>query len=163
MLEVPWQSWLTLWLFCPLFVAIAWTDLIHFRIPNFYCLVGVGLFVITMPFLGLNDIPPRLAVAALCFSICLGLFVIGWLGGGDAKILPIVFLAVPLPAISTYMILLSFSMAIGLFSLALLRKAVKHPSPAFVETIQSNKFPMGIAIGSAGLILAGLSVYVTFP
>ena len=160
MLQSSWQDWITLWIFSPLLVAIAWTDLTRFKIPNTYCLIGAGLFLVTTPFLEFNDILLRVAVAAFCFAICLGLFVLGWIGGGDAKVLPIVFLAVPLPAVSTYLLLLSFSMAFGLTTLAVCRRLVKQPSPTFEVTIRVTKFPMGIAIGSAGLLLAGLSAYL---
>ncbi|WP_171126257.1 MULTISPECIES: prepilin peptidase [unclassified Ruegeria] len=156
--DTDWQNWLALWLFAPLFVAMAWTDFTQLRIPNTYCIVGLILFVAAAPFLTWNELLLRLLIAGACFVICFGLFAINWLGGGDAKMLPIVFLAVPSTQIPNYLFLFAAAMAVGLVGMALFRRLARDTSPRFKSTAQSREFPMGIAIGSAGLVLIAISV-----
>ncbi|WP_170459069.1 A24 family peptidase [Ruegeria arenilitoris] len=158
MIDLPWHSWVPLWFMVPLFVAVAWTDLTEYRIPNLYCLIGVALFLVGSPALGLHEVGLRLIAAGLCFGICFALFAAGWLGGGDAKMLPVVFLAIPTQALSTYMLLLSAAMAFGLTSLTLLRLFVRQPTGKLAATLSGREFPLGIAIGLSGLILAGWSM-----
>lgn len=152
--ELDWQSWLTLWVFTPLFVMIAWTDFTQMRIPNLYCLLGGAVVLMTAPFPDWNQLLLRLLVAAACFAICFGLFAAGWLGGGDAKILPIVFAAIPVPVVSTYLLILAGCMAAGLIGMSLFRRLARQTSPHIKSTAQSREFPLGIAIGSSGVILA---------
>ncbi|WP_170786933.1 A24 family peptidase [Ruegeria lacuscaerulensis] len=157
--QLDWQNWISLWLFAPLFVATAWTDFTQLRIPNLYCLIGLGLCLVAAPFLDWNTLLIRLLIGAACFVVCLGLFALNWLGGGDAKMLPVVFLAMPPSAVPLYMIVFSAAMALGLIGMSLFRRYAKRLSPKFESTAQSREFPMGVAIGASGLVMITLSVF----
>ncbi len=156
--EHDWQNWLALWLFAPLFVAMAWTDFTQLRIPNSYCIAGIVVFVAAAPFLEWNELLIRLLIGGACFVICLTLFAINWLGGGDAKMLPVVFLTIPPSVVSYYLLLFAAAMAVGLVAMSLFRRFASSASPRFKSTAQSREFPMGIAIGSSGLVLIALSI-----
>lgn len=154
-----WTIWVPLWVFSPMFVAIAWTDFSQMRIPNLYCLIGLVVFVVTLPALTIDDILLRVLSGAICFAICFGLFAAGWLGGGDAKILTVVVLLIPPSSMSTYLLLLAAAMAVGLLGLPLVRRFAGQ-SNRFVSISQKREFPMGVAIGSAGVALAALAVSI---
>ncbi len=161
--ELDWQNWIALWLFAPLFAATAWTDFTQLRIPNTYCIIGLVIFVATAPFLEWHELFMRLMIGGACFLLCFGLFAVRWLGGGDAKMLPVVFLIVPSPAVPYYLLLLAAGMGLGLVGMALVRRYAKTLSPRFKSTAQSREFPMGIAIGSSGLVLTLHSVLQLTP
>ncbi len=161
MSEADWTVWVPLWFFSPMFVAIAWTDFSQMRIPNLYCWIGLAVFVVTLPALTIDDILLRVLSGVICFAICFGLFAARWLGGGDAKILPVVVLLIPPPFMSTFMLLLAAAMAVGLLGLPLVRRFAGQ-SGRFVSLSQKREFPMGIAIGSAGVVLAAWAVFIYF-
>ncbi len=161
MSEADWTVWVPLWVYSPIFVAIAWTDFSQMRIPNLYCWIGLAVFLVTLPALTIDDILLRVLSGVICFAICFGLFAAGWLGGGDAKVLPIVILLIPPTFMSTYFLLLAAGMAVGLLGLPLARRFA-GPSCRIVSLSQKREFPMGIAIGSAGVVLAALSVFRPF-
>lgn len=152
--DFAWQTWLALWLFSPLFVAIAWTDLTQLRIPNAYCILGLALALAAFPFLETHEMLFRGLAAGICFVICFILFALGWFGGGDAKMLPVVILAIPSIALSTYMLLLAGAMALGLLTMPMLRMLLSQSETKIASMAQSKEFPMGLAIGLSGLVLA---------
>ena len=88
----------TAFLFCiaPVVFLATWTDLRTFKIPNALPLVGLAIFALTcMIFLPLAEIPGRLLGGLIVFLVCFILFSIRQMGGGDAKLLPVVALFVP--------------------------------------------------------------------
>ncbi len=156
--EVDWAIWIPFWVFSPMFLAIAWTDFSQMRIPNLYCLVGLAVFVVTLPALNFDDVLLRLVSGIICFVICFALFAVGWLGGGDAKILPVVVLLIPPTYLSIFLFLFSAAMLAGLIGMPFVRRCIGH-SDRFVSTAQTREFPMGIAIGAAGVTLAVRTVF----
>ncbi len=157
MSEMDWASWVPLWVFSPMFVAIAWTDFSQMRIPNLYCIIGLAVFVMALPVLAWDEIVVRGISSITCFVVCFALFAAGWLGGGDAKILPVVVLLIPPPYLPTYLFLFSAAMAAGLLGMPLVRLCAGR-TDRFVSLGQSREFPMGIAIGLAGFVLAFLAM-----
>lgn len=141
-----------------LLVSAAANDVRRYLIPNWICLVIVGLYPVhalttplaVNPWLGL-------AIAAVAFAIGAGLFSFRILGGGDVKLLA----AVTLWAGST--LALSFLMVTALCggALALLlktpvRRWVPAP-PAPVEgALECERvlMPYGVAIAGGGLYVA---------
>ena len=96
------------------------SDLPQMRIPNFLSLTGLFLFVLCLPILGGEAWLLRAATGFFTFVLCFGLFAAGWFGGGDAKILPVTVLFVPLGHIELYMLSFSASMVLGIIG------ATKH-------------------------------------
>jgi len=85
-------------LFCiaPVVFLATWTDLRTFKIPNILPLAGLAIFALTcMIFLPLAEIPDRLLGGLVVFVVCFILFSIRQMGGGDAKLLPVVALFIP--------------------------------------------------------------------
>ncbi len=148
-----WTIWVPLWIFSPVFLAVAWTDFSQMRIPNLYSAIGLAVFVVTLPSLTIDDVILRGLSGMICFAICFALFAAGWFGGGDAKILPVVVLLIPPSYLSKYLLLLSAAMALGLLILPVVRRCMGQ-SKRFVSMGQTREFPMGIAIGAAGIALS---------
>ena len=91
-----------------LLVRAAWTDLREYRIPNGLILALTGLFifyaVVTAHWAGLKW---DLAFAGLMFLVLLALYVLGGMGGGDVKILPVAFLWTGLSGAFPFAVLLA--------------------------------------------------------
>lgn len=159
MFGLSWQAWLPLWMFSPVLAAIAWSDFSRMRIPNTFGLAGLAIFLPALFYLEFDETLLRVMAAAICFAICFGLFAVGWLGGGDAKILPVMFLMVPPSVVSTYLLLLSASMALGLAAMPIVRRIMTRSKAGFESVARTREFPMGIAIGLSGLVLAGAALF----
>ncbi len=65
------------------------TDAASMRISNINSLVVLGLFILTLPltWTGLPDLGEHLLVGATLFFAGFVMFALGWLGGGDAKLM----------------------------------------------------------------------------
>jgi prepilin peptidase CpaA len=107
------------------------------------------LFVICLPVLGLNEWLARSALGAAAFAICFGLFAIGWLGGGDAKILPVTMLFVPISHLPLYLFAFSGCMLLGMIGIWLARQQFAHPQTTWVSMRPGAAFPMGISIAAS--------------
>lgn len=86
----------------------AWTDFHEYKIRNELVLALAGLFVLysvlTQNWAGLAwDV----AFASLMFLVMLALYAMGWLGGGDVKVMAIAFLWTGLSDAFTFSILLA--------------------------------------------------------
>lgn len=85
-------------IFCILPVALlaSWHDLRSYRIPNELSLAGLAIFVVTCAlFLPLSDIPARLLGGVVVFAFCFVMFIGRAMGGGDAKLMPVIALFIP--------------------------------------------------------------------
>lgn len=65
------------------------SDLLTMTIPNKLCILLCVLFALYVPFfgLGIEQLGLHLAGAGAVFAVCFGLFALGVMGGGDAKLL----------------------------------------------------------------------------
>src|SRR6266508_3360274 len=70
-----------------LMLAAAWTDVRARRIPNLLTLSGFGVAIALRLMAGLGAGIDGVTGAILAFVLCLPFFVLGVLGGGDAKLL----------------------------------------------------------------------------
>ena len=85
MLELP-----LLLLFPAAMAFAAASDLLTMTIPNRVSLLLVAFFLLLAPFAGLSwsaVLANHLTAGALVLLVGIGMFAIGWLGGGDAKII----------------------------------------------------------------------------
>jgi prepilin peptidase CpaA len=94
----------------------AWTDLQEFKIRNELILTLAGLFVPYALLAGYwADLRWDIAFAVLMFAILLAFYGLGWMGGGDVKILAVAFLWAGLPYALPFALLLAvFSLVHGL-------------------------------------------------
>ncbi|MCT2400069.1 A24 family peptidase [Novosphingobium mangrovi (ex Huang et al. 2023)] len=133
-----------------LVLAAAIGDVRHRHIPNLLCLVlaGVALFYAIMT----NDLAgvgSHLLHAVLALAVGMGLFALGMIGGGDAKLYSAAALAIPF---SRALSLLGWTSLVGLVLLVammILRRSLalrKKGKTAFTV-------PYGVAI-AGGLMLA---------
>lgn len=148
--------------FVPVIAASAVSDLRHLRIPNTHVLIALGLFVLAAPFaIGWTDLAPRLLAAAITFAIGFALFALGMIGGGDAKMMPVVMLFIPAPDVIQF--LQVFAIALGLVSLGAL---VVQRVPVFRrlgwESVQAHRHvPVGVAMAASVILLAATPLLAT--
>ena len=69
-------------------LAASWSDLTSMTIPNWISLVLVAGFFMLTPFAwqGWAVLGTHILVGLTCFTVGVGMFALGWLGGGDAKL-----------------------------------------------------------------------------
>jgi prepilin peptidase CpaA len=92
-----------------LLLQAAWTDLNEYKIRNELILVLAALFVLyTVLTARWADLKWDVLFAALMFVVMLAFYSIGWLGGGDVKILTVAFLWTGSSGALPFAILLSF-------------------------------------------------------
>ncbi len=95
----------------------AWTDLREYKIRNELILALAGLFVLYVLLTGhWSDLKWDVAFAAPMFAVMLVFYALGWMGGGDVKILAVAFLWTGLSGALPFAVLLAlFS---GVYALA---------------------------------------------
>lgn len=106
--------------------------------PAFWWATGLSLW---------PDVGLQLVLAACVFALFAFMFAMGWMGGGDVKLLTA--LSLWLPLVSMLQLLVAMSLLGGLLTLACLafhrlRKAPENP-----------EIPYGVAIACAGLWVIG--------
>ena len=156
--DVHWTYFAPLWLLCPVLVAVAWNDLSRMKIPNYLVICGLALFVLSLPFLDVDEAVARGIAGGICLAICLALFGLRWLGGGDAKMLPVAFLFIPSAWVTSYMFGFAFSLLIGMVLIWTARAVFGRADADWISLRPGSAFPMGISIAMSGLFFAGLSI-----
>lgn len=141
-------------LLLPILFVAAVLDLRHYRIPNPLVVLGLALFLATAIMLGPDEASARLLQGGITFAICFILFGLGLMGGGDAKILPVVLLFVPTGEVAAYLFCLSFGMALGIGGLTLLRRWDVAPTGGWAAFERREGFPVGLAIAISAVIFA---------
>ncbi len=146
-------------------VVAAAMDMLTMTIPNRICLAIAGAFVIATPLAGLplDQFFSHSITGAGMLAITIGMFSLGWMGGGDAKLLSAAALWVG----SSHLIIFIAHVAIagGLLSVALLAyrsmpALVAMPMPDWALRLHRPGYgaPYGIAIAAGAL-----SVYPQLP
>ena len=76
-------------IFAGCMLAASWSDLTSMTIPNWISLVLVAGFFVLIPFTwpGWAEFGTHILVGLMFFAIGVGMFAMGWMGGGDAKLL----------------------------------------------------------------------------
>lgn len=137
-------------------------DLLTLTIPNKLSLALVGAFGLGALATGMpvEAVLVHCAVALAVFAVCFGLFAVGALGGGDAKLLPAV--ALWFGAAGALPFLLATIMAGGALALAVLVfRQVMLPAHAlrhgWVSRLhdRSHGIPYGVAIAAGALLSYG--------
>jgi prepilin peptidase CpaA len=93
------------------------------------------------------DIAVQLALGACVFALFAFLFAMGWMGGGDVKLLAAIALWLPLFAVAKLLVIMAILG--GVLTLAVL--AIHH-----LRNLKTNpEVPYGVAIAGAGLWVIG--------
>ena len=147
----------------PLMILTAFWDLKHLKIPNWLVLCVLATFVITGIWgLPLDTFAWRLLYGAVALVIGFGLFALGAIGGGDAKMAAVL---VPFAMPSDVGMLLLLYALLTLFLLMAVRLAmqiVRHQETGWLALDQLHKparervFPMGLIFGSTILLYLGI-------
>lgn len=145
--------------FCMVFAAL--TDMLSMTIANRVSLLLVATFAIVAPLTGMgwHDYGMHIAAAGLVLIVTFGLFAMGGMGGGDAKLLAATSLWMGFDML-LLQYLVSASLLGGMLTIATLSYRNSdisiftghHP---FLRHLADRKagIPYGIALGAAGLMI----------
>jgi len=141
-------TWTLLGLLAALLVAAALWDLKKREIPH-TIVIAVALLAIPFWFAsGLAlwpDVAAQVGVAALILAIFAGMFVMGWMGGGDVKLLTALALWLPWQAVVMLLIIMSLAGVVVTFGTVIWSR-LRDPKA-------TPEIPYGVAIAFAGLWL----------
>jgi prepilin peptidase CpaA len=136
------------------------TDLFSMTIPNRISLAMIAGFICVAPFagLGLEAMAWHFAAGLLVLVVTAGMFFMGWIGGGDAKLTAAVALWIGFDLLVKYLIVAS--LLGGVLSLAFIVFR-KLPLPAsairqiWIARLHAPKggIPYGIALAAAAIII----------
>lgn len=134
-------------------------DMLTMTIPNRISLALVAAFVLTALFAGLpfDTVASHLAAGTLMLVAGIGMFAMGWVGGGDAKLLASAALWLGLPQLLP-LLLLTGVIGSGLLLLIVVYRrypAAALPLPGWALRLHRSEtgLPYGLAIGAAGLLV----------
>ncbi len=149
--EIP-SALLPLLVLTPVLLLVMINDLRQLRITNATTIAAFAIFlgsaVIDLP----ADLMARLAAAFAVFVLGFAAFALRAIGGGDVKFLSVLVLFIPFKTLVLFLNILSVSLVLGVMTIILLRKLPVRPGHAWTGIWGSDRFPMGLSIGLAGLI-----------
>ncbi len=144
-----------------LFAAIAYGDVRSRRISNELSIAVAGLGLARIGVAGdWSAATHTLVAAVVVFAVALVMFWRGWLGGGDAKLLPAAVLLVGFHDLFGFLVVMS--LCGGLIALAILiaskfggplRHVLSSTVPASAEPPERPSVPYGVAIALAGVLI----------
>lgn len=106
--SLPAWAYFVLVIASALLLQAAWTDLREYKIRNELILALAGLFVLYAVLIGQwADLKWDFAFAGLMFVVLVVFYSLGWMGGGDVKILAVAFLWTGLSGALPFAILLA--------------------------------------------------------
>ncbi len=147
-------------LFFPAAMAFAGSmDLVSMTIPNRISLAMIAGFFCAALWAGLpaNVVFAHVAAGVLMLAAGIGMFAMGWVGGGDAKLLAAGALWLGLSNLATFLLITGVVGAVLMLALVAYRgyPASALPLPAWAARLHHSKtgIPYGIAIGAAGLLV----------
>jgi prepilin peptidase CpaA len=148
-----------------LLVAAAVSDLLTFTIPNILTGSMLGLFVLYVASmaiaghpLGMNVLSQHLMSGGVGLAFGIGLFALGWVGGGDAKLFAMTCLWLGWSPLYDYAIASSLAGGVLTLMLMLFRRVplpdriASRPVVARLSAAKSG-VPYGVALAFAGLVL----------
>ena len=144
--------------FSGLLVAAAVTDLRRFIIPNSLVVALLALWPVWVALSGFPPVGGAVLSALAVFVLGAGFFVLGFMGGGDVKLLTVLALWAGMDGLEGLMVLLLLtSVAGGALSILWLSRWRPRIAPliGWAEGLRDNKhIPYGVAIAAGGLTVA---------
>lgn len=140
-------------------ILAALRDATSFTIPNWMSLVAVALFWPAALLAGMSGgaigISAAVGVAALIAGM--GMFALGWIGGGDAKLFAAAALWLGWPAVLPFLVFTAFAgggLAVALLWSRRLGQPLAAAGPAWFGRLLTpgENVPYGLAIAAGGLI-----------
>jgi prepilin peptidase CpaA len=149
-----------LFVFPMLMAFAAASDLLTMRITNrLVLLVVAGFFLVALiAGLPLETIGIHVATAAVVLVVTIGFFALGWIGGGDAKLIAATTLWFGLAGMLPYLVyasLLGGSLTLGLLAIRQWPLPLQLKQVAWIDRLHDAKtgVPYGIALAAAALLL----------
>jgi len=146
-------------LFALLVVFAAVRDAVSYTIPNWISVALAGAFIpaVLLMHMPWQAVFATVIVAVVLLAAGMGMFALGWMGGGDAKLLAAASLWIGLPGLAPFFLWIGLAGgALALFLIAL-RSAYFRPfaaaGPAWVERLATPgaAAPYGVAIAVGAL------------
>jgi prepilin peptidase CpaA len=145
--------------FAALVIIAALKDLSSFTIPNWISIVLVAAFAPAALFTGATwgAIGLAFAIAAGVLVLAIGMFAMGWMGGGDAKLMTAVSLWVGLKGLAAFVLCTGLAGGALVLALLALRSAWLRPvadmGPAWARRLATpdEAAPYGVAIALGAL------------
>ncbi len=151
-------SLLMVLIFVGCMLAAAWNDMTSMTIPNWISLILLAGFFMIAPFAmqSWGQFGQHILVGFTCFAIGVGMFALGWMGGGDAKLLAATSIWWVWSDLWIYLVYTAFAGG----ALALLLLVGRRWFPAAVLTTDwvyrlfkdEKKMPYGLALAFGALM-----------
>ncbi|MGH1366992.1 MAG: A24 family peptidase [Maritimibacter sp.] len=150
------------WLLVPLLIAVILFDLRLMRIPNALVAMFLIVFVASLPFSVPDPMPygelwARIAAALIVLVVGFVTFVLRIMGGGDVKILFVLMLFIPSALWSHFALIFAVCLFLGIGAMLALRFLLRNVQTNWRSLHDKRRFPMGLSIGAAGLVLLFLT------
>jgi prepilin peptidase CpaA len=148
-------------LFPALMAFAAASDLLTMTIPNRVSLALIAGFLVMAPLtgMGLHDMLDHAGAGALVLVVAFGMFAMGWVGGGDAKVAASVGLWFGFSHLLDYLVLASlFGGALTVLLLQLRQWPLPYPLASQPWLVRLHDKQTGIPYGIA-LAIGALLVY----
>ena len=150
---------LLLLFFLPVIFASAISDFNHLKIRNVQVTVGLAAFLVISPFLlDLNEISFRLLSAVLIFGICFILFSLRLIGGGDAKMMPVVLLFVPSDEIVLFLRIFAGALLLVSLGALFIQRSPRLRRAGWTTAQERRQVPVGVAMALSAAALAAYLV-----
>lgn len=159
---------LALTVFSAALLYAALRDVTRYTIPNGLVLWLAAAYALLAPLAGLG---PRamlfsLGVAAMVFFVTIAAFALGWMGGGDSKLMTVVALWIGPQALPQFLVatlVLGGLLAISIMTLRLLPDGAATLRSGWLLRLRAPDagVPYGLPIGLAGLMTVSQTGWVT--
>lgn len=151
-------------------ITVLWAgigDLTTMRIPNRLVLTMLAGYVLLAPYAGFSmaQMALGLASAAIVFCFAFGAFAMGWMGGGDVKLMAVAALWLGLPQLAAFMLFTCVAGAVLTLALMEIRsrplaKAALGCDWAWRLHSCETGVPYGLAIALGSLIVFASSPWM---
>ncbi|MEM9061295.1 MAG: prepilin peptidase [Pseudomonadota bacterium] len=170
MLSTP-ALWVAFAAMVPLMLLAAWSDLKYLQIPNTLVLIVFAVFLVT----GFWGLPTETFLWRLLYGVCalaigFGLFSLGVMGGGDAKMIAaVVPFIVPEEVGAVLLIYAVCALAFWALLKSVMMIPREHETGWYFVDQQLDKsrkrtdFPLGLIIGSTVMIYLGIHAWYSLP
>jgi prepilin peptidase CpaA len=150
---------LLLLFFLPVIFGSAISDFNHLKIRNVQVIVGLALFLVISPLLlDLNEISFRLLSAVLTFGICFILFSLRLIGGGDAKMMPVVLLFVPTDEVVLFLRIFAGALLLVSLGALFIQRSPRLRRAGWTTAQERRQVPVGVAMALSAAALAAYMV-----